>query len=167
MLEILSREQWKIASFSSEETTTGEGFAKSLIDGDLSTFWHSRWTSHAPSFPHFVVIDLGGVHAVHKFSVAQRRILCRTVKDIDLLMSVDGDEFVLIDSYQLQDVDGFQMFDFAETKTMRFLKVVANSAWDGDMYAALAEINLYRYRSGRIRPVAGQHYAFTYQFMLF
>ena len=31
--------------------------------------------------------------------------------------------------------------------TMRFLKIVANNSWDGERYAALAYISLYRNKS--------------------
>ncbi len=72
-----------------------------------------------------------------------------------MLMSLDGDQFELIDTYELQNIDGFQMFEFAETKTMRFLKIVVKCSWDGEKFAGIAEINLYRNRSGRVHPISG------------
>jgi hypothetical protein len=155
MSEKLSRQTWRIASFSSEEANDACGRATAIIDGNMTTFWHSRWTSDEATFPHFLVIDLGAVQDVHRFSVTQRRYLCRAVKDIDLLMSIDGNEFTYIDSYVLENADGTQIFDFIKTITMRFLKIVANSSWDGECYAALADLSLYRNKSGFAFSVSG------------
>ena len=78
----------------------------------MATFWNSRWTNEEAGFPHFLVIDLGATQDIHRFSVTQRRYLCRSVKDLDLLMSLDGIEFTYIDSYALENADGTQIFDF-------------------------------------------------------
>jgi hypothetical protein len=138
MMEKLPRKNWRIASFSSEETNDTCGRASDILDGNRLTFWHSRWTSEVADFPHFVAIDLGKVHDVHRFSVTQRHSFCRAVKDLDLLISIDGLGFKHIDSYVIENNDGSQIFNFPRTLTMRFLKIVANSAWDGERFAALA-----------------------------
>jgi hypothetical protein len=55
--------KWEMLSFSSEEPTgelsKGEnfGFAKSIIDGDIKTYWHSQWQSRTAQLPHKFVID--------------------------------------------------------------------------------------------------------------
>jgi beta-galactosidase len=51
-----NRSAWR-ASASSEEA--GEGFARHAIDGNPSTFWHSRWSSDAAHPPHRFEIDFG------------------------------------------------------------------------------------------------------------
>jgi beta-galactosidase len=44
----------------SEEVYAQDGSAKNIIDGDPTTFWHTRWQGAAkPNHPHQVVIDLG------------------------------------------------------------------------------------------------------------
>ena len=55
--------KWEMLSFSSEEPTgelsKGEnfGFAKSIIDGNTKTYWHSQWQSRTAQLPHKFVID--------------------------------------------------------------------------------------------------------------
>ena len=158
MSEKLDRRNWRIASFSSEETNgeLGCGRAESVIDGNTSTYWHSRWTSEVASYPHFLVIDLGATQYVHRFSIAQRRNLCRAIKNLDLLKSLDGIEFSFIGSYVLENTDGTQIFEFSETENVRFLKLVANTSWDGEPYAALADVNLYQNKSGRVYSASGE-----------
>lgn len=57
----LPKDRWKITYFSSEEVS-GEGTngrAHQIIDGSLSTYWHSRWVGGAAALPHEIQLDLG------------------------------------------------------------------------------------------------------------
>lgn len=52
----LSNAGWTILACSSEEPEEGGiesplGYATAMIDGDLSTFWHSRWKDPVPGYP--------------------------------------------------------------------------------------------------------------------
>ena len=142
----LSKTGWSISSFSSEETS-GEGAingrAVTLIDGSESTFWHSRWTSSAASYPHQIVIDLGSSKSAKGLSLVQRSGLSRAVKDFQVLTSTDNINFTAVNNYVAQNAAGVQYFAFGSTKTLRYLKVIANSAHDGLQFASLAELGLY------------------------
>ncbi len=50
---------WKFVSVSSEETSREDGAAENAIDGQISNFWHSRWSGDCAKAPHYLVIDLG------------------------------------------------------------------------------------------------------------
>lgn len=145
-LNELSKTGWTINSFSSEETS-GEGAtngrAATLIDGSFSTYWHSRWTSTATSYPHQVVIDLGSSKTAKGLSLVQRNSLARAVKDFQVLTSTDNVTFTAVNNYTAQNATGAQYFAFGSSKTFRYLKVIANNAHDGLQFAALAEIGLY------------------------
>ncbi|WP_449437419.1 discoidin domain-containing protein [Pedobacter steynii] len=142
----LSKTGWSIASFSSEETS-GEGAvngrASKLIDGSGSTYWHSRWSSSATSYPHNVVIDLGSSKTANGLSLTQRSGLSRAVKNFEVLTSTDGINFTSVNNFVAANADGPQYFDFGSAKTFKYLKVIANSAHDGLQFAALAELGLY------------------------
>lgn len=49
------------AEVSSIENNEGaaNGKGSSLLDGDINTYWHSDWSSSNPSYPHWIVLDLG------------------------------------------------------------------------------------------------------------
>ena len=135
-----------MTSFSSEETS-GEGDtngrAARLIDEKSSTFWHSKWTGSATSYPHEFVIDMGSVNTALGLSITQRSGLNRAVKTAELFSSNDGSTFTSVGSFTFQKVNGPQYFDFGAAKSFRYFKIVCNSAWDGLQYAALAEVGIY------------------------
>lgn len=55
------RSNWEIADLSSEEVV-GEGaprgYARNMLDGNVNTYWHSKWTAPKETYPHWVVIDM-------------------------------------------------------------------------------------------------------------
>jgi hypothetical protein len=142
----MSKQDWKVLSFSSEETS-GEGSvngrATTLIDGNASTYWHSRWASNAAVYPHELIIDLGSIKTANGLSLTQRSGLSRSVKDAEFLISNDGLSFTSVGNYVLSNTNGPQYIGFSTTKSFRFMKLIAKSAWDGLQFAALAEIGLY------------------------
>ena len=51
----LSKIDWKIVSFTTEEASgegSNNGHAKHLIDGNVETFWHSRWQGGSDPLPY-------------------------------------------------------------------------------------------------------------------
>jgi hypothetical protein len=161
----LDKARWRVVSFSSEETQGGKakgvfdgsGIASAVIDGKRSTFWHSEWIRRIAQYPHFLVIDLSETQKVDGFSVVQRAGLCRAIKNMKLYKSLEGVDFSLISSYVLENIEGAQVFDFGKTESFRFLKLVAESSWDGQQFAALSGISLHRNTQGNhgvVRPFA-------------
>ena len=142
----LSKQGWRISSFSSEETAgegTVNGRAATLIDGLSSTFWHSRWTSSPATYPHWVVIDMGTAQTASGISLTQRSGLARAIKEADLLVSSDGISFTKVSTLSLANQNGVQYHAFTSPITFRFFRLEAKSAWDGLQFASLAEIGLY------------------------
>jgi hypothetical protein len=142
----MSKQDWKILSFSSEETS-GEGSTNgrviTLIDGNAYTYWHSRWVNNPAVYPHEFTIDLGTVKAANGLSVTQRSGLSRSVKEAELLISNDGVNFTSVGNYVLSNTNGPQYIGLNTTKSFRFMKLIVKSAWDGLQFASLAEIGLY------------------------
>ncbi|WP_316823828.1 discoidin domain-containing protein [Pedobacter miscanthi] len=139
----LSKTGWSIAGFSSQETGE-DGKASNVIDGSLSTFWHSRWSSNAASYPHYVTIDLGSSKTITGgLSLTQRAGASRAIKNFELLMSSDGTNFTSVFNKQAANNSATQYFSFSSPLTFRYFKIIASNAWDGTQYAALAELGLY------------------------
>ncbi|MGY0036724.1 discoidin domain-containing protein [Pedobacter sp. NJ-S-72] len=143
----LSKKGWAIASFSSQETS-GEpapnGPVANVIDGNSATYWHTSWSANAASYPHQFVVDMGSVNTAKGLSITQRGNIQRTIKDAELwYSSTDGINFTKINSYTLGNIPGPQYFDFASPIALRYFKFIAKSSWDGEQFAALAEIGLY------------------------
>jgi len=138
----LSKTGWSIASFSSEESSDGK--ASSLIDGNATTIWHSRWRTSATSYPHNVVIKVGTTSKTASgVSLLQRSSLSRAVKDFEILTSTDGVNFTSQGNYVAKNISGVQYFDFASAQTFLYYKIIAKSAHDGQQFASLAELGLY------------------------
>jgi hypothetical protein len=142
----INKQGWSVTSFSSEETS-GEGSingrASTLIDGNASTYWHSRWTGNAAVYPHEFVIDMGVVKPANGLSVMQRGGLSRAIKDAELFISNDGASFTSVGTYVFSNINGVQYFNFSAVKSFRYFKLVSKSAWDGMQFASLAEVGLY------------------------
>jgi len=138
----LSKSGWSIASFSSEESTDGK--ATSLIDGDASTIWHSRWRTSPASYPHNLVIKVGTTSKTASgVSLIQRSSLSRTVKDFEILTSTDGINFTSRGNYVAKNISGVQYFDFTSAQAFLYYKIIVKSAHDGQQFASLAELGLY------------------------
>jgi len=142
----LSKEDWHIVSCSSEETSGEEppnGPAINLIDKNASTYWHSQWSKNAGNYPYEFVIDMGSIKNVDGLSITQRQGLNRSIKNAALYISKDGINFLLKGSYVFANKNGPQYFDFSERTNFRYFKIIANTAWDGLRFAALAEVGMY------------------------
>ncbi|TRX71238.1 beta-galactosidase [Carboxylicivirga sp. M1479] len=57
----ITKDTWKVVYASSEEEMANEGFADYLIDGDLGSYWHSKWHQKGEQHPHTIIIDLGEI----------------------------------------------------------------------------------------------------------
>jgi len=139
----LSKQGWQVHSFSSEEIAEEDGAAANLIDGSSSSYWHSRWSTNETTFPHELIIDLGAIKTAHGLSYTHRNGLSRAVKNIEVSYSADGVSFNQVGNYEVPNLNGPQYLDFMAPMSFRFLKIKAIDAWDGEQFAAIAELGLY------------------------
>jgi len=87
----LSPRGWKVLSVDSEETVQGNNAAALAIDGDSSTYWHTRWADDL-KLPHAIAIDMGQVHRIAGFVYLPRQdgMLNGTVENYRVETSEDG-----------------------------------------------------------------------------
>ena len=63
---------WKVVSVDSEETAGADNSAARAIDGDSSTFWHTRWNADQ-KLPHYITVDMGTTHRIGGFTYLPRQ----------------------------------------------------------------------------------------------
>jgi hypothetical protein len=68
------RSKWSIAGFSTQEPAegSGNGLGIDAIDGDLGSYWQSKWSGGEPGPPHYIAIDMGEVKEIHAISIVDR-----------------------------------------------------------------------------------------------
>jgi alpha-L-fucosidase len=54
---------WKVVKVDSEETAGADNSGARAIDGDSSTFWHTRWNADQRQ-PHSLTVDMGKTHRI-------------------------------------------------------------------------------------------------------
>lgn len=54
----LDKTNWKVTDCSSQEDDSWNA-AKNAIDGDVNTFWHTKYSGTAATAPHYITVDLG------------------------------------------------------------------------------------------------------------
>ncbi|MBP5791973.1 MAG: beta-galactosidase [Kiritimatiellae bacterium] len=69
----IPHDKWRFVSVSSEETAQEDGSADNAIDGQISNFWHSRWSKDEAKAPHYLVIDLGEETEISGFRYTPRQ----------------------------------------------------------------------------------------------
>jgi len=87
----LSPRAWKVVSVDSQEIEQGRNGAALAIDGDSSTYWHTRWGADL-KLPHAIAVDMGQVHRIAGFVYLPRQdgMLNGTVENFRLETSEDG-----------------------------------------------------------------------------
>ncbi len=138
----VSKTGWRIVSVSSEETRRDKGQASNAIDGDVQSFWHSRWSTNPAQYPHEIVIDLGRKVKASAFQAIPRQGIQNGLpKSVEVYLSDDlkawgapatsgsfSDSFVPIE------------LKFSKILSGRYLRFVAKTGHDG--FCVLAELGL-------------------------
>lgn len=138
--EQYDKTSWQVIGFSSQETVSENGKASNVIDGDNNTAWVTRWSSNAPTFPHYFVVDMGQSLPVNRFTFTQRNGSSKS-KDIEIFVGGNNVDWESVGKYVLPDQSGPSDVQLPATKTFRYFKVVVTSATDGRQYASLAEVS--------------------------
>jgi galactose oxidase len=88
---VLSRTGW-VATASDEETTGENGRASQVLDGSLSTLWHSQYSPTLIRLPHSIVLDMRVTNEVSGFTYTPRSGTTRngTIGRYNLAVSSNG-----------------------------------------------------------------------------
>ncbi|NML39706.1 discoidin domain-containing protein [Chitinophaga sp. G-6-1-13] len=133
---------WTVAAFSSEETASENGAAANIIDGSGSSFWHSRWSSNATSYPHYITVDMGQALDVNRFTFKQRD--SRMVKVVEILTSNNNSTWTSLGDFTLAQTTNPQNIVLSATQNFRYFKLNMKSSYDGQQFAAMCEVGTYK-----------------------
>lgn len=134
-----------VASASTEQPT-GEntGLASAVLDGNLSTIWHSRYTAPRSSFPHWLSFDMQTPIYVTKIAMAPRQNNANGFTKFKLEGSLDGTTwFSLGDNLEFNPgLLSYQEYPI----TRQFLKNIRITMLEGKQdLTFLAEFVVYKY----------------------
>ena len=83
------KSNWELLYFDSEEVNQ-PGRASMAFDDNLSTIWHTRWSTGTDPYPHEIQIDLGEKLLIHEFSQTPRQNgVNGRIRDYELFVSDD------------------------------------------------------------------------------
>ncbi|SDC37109.1 DUF4998 domain-containing protein [Niabella drilacis] len=140
----MDKSLWKVVAFSTQHPGA-DNAATNLIDGTFTTRWHTL--ASGSSYPHFIVVDMGSMITISKFSVE------RTNKDapngdergpdkFQLLVSNDNTSWTDLGVFNFNRfVDGEQMYNIANAPKSRYFKFVGLSG--PQAYMVLGEVSVY------------------------
>ncbi|WP_052496529.1 discoidin domain-containing protein [Pedobacter lusitanus] len=139
---VYNKSNWTISSYSSQETTSENGAAANIIDGDLLSSWHSNYSASSPGYPHYLVINMGSILDVNRFTFWQRN--SRKVKAIEILTSNDALTWTSLGNFTLTDSNNPQDIKLPSVKKFKYFKLNMKSSYDGEQFASLLEVGTYK-----------------------
>ena len=139
----LRRAGAKVIRVDSEDSANGN-VAANVLDGDASTFWHTRWQPRNDPMPHELVIDLGRDTALRGISYLPRQDQANgRIGLAEIFASLrDGDWGEPV--AEIRGQGGTQLIEvlFKRSLSARFLRVVIKSEVSGQPFAAIAELDI-------------------------
>lgn len=134
----IAKENWRIHTYSSQETSSENTPATNAIDGNLSTIWHTKYSGTAAIAPHSIEIDMGASYEVSGF-LATPRIKSSSsnglIREFLFYTSQNGTDWSVVAGGSWLPYCSEVYFP---AKAARYVRLVALSG----TYASLAEIDL-------------------------
>jgi beta-galactosidase len=125
---------------SAEEPNEGE--AAHLVDGDISTIWHTTYGVTVAQYPHWVDFDCGMVKNVKGFTYLPRQDGWNgDIKDWRIEVSLDGETWTKADEGSFQANKAEKRVEFKPVKA-RYVRFTALSSQYGEDFASGAEFSI-------------------------
>ena len=156
----LDKSAWSVIYADSEDAEKDGGLKENAIDGDPSTYWHTRWFSQQDPLPHEIQIDLGSEQRIDIIEYLPRQDDFGpngAIGSYRLYVSNDASEWgepVMADHFRWadratrEDYKDLRRIFLFETAKGRYVRLVALTEAQGDPdipYTAVAELNLWAY----------------------
>ena len=148
---LLEKTSWT-AEVSSTESKEGaaNGIGKSLIDGDITTYWHSTWSSNDnPIYPHWFIVDMSKVEVFARFGMIRRHNnTTGGFKLFNVEVSLDKTNWTLLGkdlSFNSADNPAaWQEYEVAPTKA-RYVRITMTAPMNSATSTHLGEFRAYAY----------------------
>ncbi len=137
---------WKVAAVDSEETAGADNSASNAIDGNPSTFWHTRWNADL-ALPHYLTVDMGSARRISGFTYLPRQdgSLNGTVETYRFETSADGIQWTTNVSAgifaNIRNNPSLQEVPFAPVSA-RFFRFTALHEINSNGWTSAAEISI-------------------------
>lgn len=130
----LPRTGWTITDVSSEETSGENGRAVNILDGEIGTIWHTKYSGGTAQAPHSVCIDMKNVYEISGFHSVPRRDNSTNglIREYIFYVSVDGKNWQAVSGGSWMPYDSDVYF---EPVKARYVKLEALSG----TYASMSE----------------------------
>jgi hypothetical protein len=139
----INKSGWTIVSYSSEEPAENpNGYADNIFDNDVSSFWHSAWSSSQPGYPHWIIVDMHNEITISRFECFRRQGNNGGQTSHQFLTSLDGTTWEDQGTYDFDATSNSgQSYRLSDNPSARYFKYVAVEG--PNYYAFLGEITLY------------------------
>ena len=138
----IDRTGWTVEASTEEAGGEGpvNGYATALLDGDLSTFWHSAWQNATPSLPHVITIDMKMVQDIASIELA-RRANNKDTKTVSFSISEDGATWTDLGevSFPNNPAPNAKILLLAEIVSGRYIRATVTES-NNKPHASIAEI---------------------------
>ncbi|MBJ6366663.1 discoidin domain-containing protein [Snuella sedimenti] len=150
---VISQSGWTLKSVDSEETTAENGAATNAFDGDNSTIWHTQYSGSSPSHPHEIQINLGDSYNITGLKYLPRQSGSNgTIAGYEIYVSADGTNWgtaVATGTWANNTSEKTVTFT---SKTGSFIRLVATSEINGNVWTTAAEINVLGTEASECNP---------------
>jgi uncharacterized Zn ribbon protein len=140
----IDRSSWTVDDFSSEEPNEGapNGLVTAIIDNDVSTFWHTNWSSTKPIYPHHFTFDMQEDVNILAIGCNRRQGNSYGQTKFKIYTSDDGVNFDDQGTFDFNSkIDEEQIFALGFLPTARYIKYEAIEG--PEYYAFLSEFYVY------------------------
>ncbi|MBP3228119.1 MAG: discoidin domain-containing protein [Bacteroidaceae bacterium] len=121
----------------------GAGDAANLVDGDLSTIWHTQYGVTLSKYPHWVDFDASEQCLMKGFTYTARQEGTNgRIKDYTVSLSDDGKTWREVHRGQFADSAEPQRVLFPQPQRARYIRLTALSEQRGKEFASAAEFSL-------------------------
>ena len=140
----LERTGWTAEASSEELSGEGpdNGSASSVLDGSISTYWHSRWSNGTDGFPHEIIVDTQAEHLISQISLRQRQNEgYMDTRAGEFFVSTDKQEWVKVGEFSMERIFDEQVFAITPMQG-RYVKIKINSGYR-EPYCSLSDVHFY------------------------
>lgn len=131
-----------IVTTDSYENSSAYSPGSYVIDGDLSTIWHTPWSSSVTAFPHWLQVNFGKQLSIRGFKYLPRQDMENgRIKDYEFYTSNDLTTWNKVASGTFANSATPKTITFAETNC-RYVKLVGKNEVNGKNFASMAEFDL-------------------------
>ena len=140
--KIVDRSKWKIVDVDSFQENEGE--PGNVLDGDTSSYWHTKWDGSAPKPPHEITIALNDTLTIEALKYLPRQDNANgRIEDYEIYVSMDGENWGSpVAKGKFKNLPSCQTAEFDKPLNAKFLKLRALKTYKEQPWTTAAEIDV-------------------------